>query len=446
MKAKRSLLISVLLLLCAMGQVVYGQYAPRSSPPGLPFGAYGGGPAPAYAPPRPVYPYPVPLGQVGPVMPAYQLGMPPAMPVGYHAAVDDKGPFRVFLAGKDDGTPDKEITLASTLKKKGKHVRPAGKHVRPGGKDDAKGGKDDPGYCLRVYGDYLYLRARDAEVAYAVEANSGIGPPPIQVSPIAVLDQDFSSGFRAGFGVCCDDYSELAATYTFFETATSDQIVSVPPITQIASMVIHPATPNAVIGTAAALGRHDIEFDLIDLDYRRVWWDDDLASVNWVVGVRWGRLEQNFFSVFTDSLVPPTINEVTVLTDIDFSGAGVHLGFEGERYAANWPFFVYGKCFASLMAGEFEASYEQTVQAGANFGVDTSWKAGRIVPTFDLELGAGFSCCNGSLRASAGYLFSAWTNVVKTNDLIYAVQTNDFRDMNDDMTFDGLVVRVEGRY
>jgi hypothetical protein len=222
-------------------------------------------------------------------------------------------------------------------------------------------------------------------------------------------------------------------------------------------MVIHPATPNAVIGTAAAWGRHDLEYDLMDLEYRRVWWDDGLgkslkgdcsagSSMNWVAGVRWGRLEQNFQSVFTDDLVGPPIAEVTVLTDIDFDGIGVRLGLEGERYASRLPFMVYGKCYGSLIAGEFDASYQQTVQAGANFGVDTSWTAGRIVPTFELELGGGFVCCDGSLRATAGYMFSAWTNVVKTEDFIHAVQTNDFRDMGDTITFDGLVARVEGRF
>jgi hypothetical protein len=65
---------------------------------------------------------------------------------------------------------------------------------------------------------------------------------------------------------------------------------------------------------------------------------------------------------------------------------------------------------------------------------------------FDLEIGGGFTCCDGRILGTAGYVFSAWTNVVKTEDLIHAVQTNDFRDMNDSMTFDGLVVRIEGRF
>ncbi len=82
----------------------------------------------------------------------------------------------------------------------------------------------------------------------------------------------------------------------------------------------------------------------------------------------------------------------------------------------------------------------------ARVGVDTGWKAGRIVPTFDLELGGGIYLPGGTLQATVGYVFSAWTNVVKTEDWINAVQTNDFRDMGDTITFDGIVARVEGRF
>ena len=78
--------------------------------------------------------------------------------------------------------------------------------------------------------------------------------------------------------------------------------------------------------------------------------------------------------------------------------------------------------------------------------MNTKWQAGRVVPTFDMEVGGGFYSWGGHVRITAGYLLSVWTNVVKTEDFIHAVQTNDFRDMGDSMTFDGLVLRAEGRF
>jgi hypothetical protein len=210
-------------------------------------------------------------------------------------------------------------------------------------------------------------------------------------------------------------------------------------------MTIHPSTRDAIATTVEADGRHDIDMDLIDVDYRRYWVQDCSRSLAYVVGVRWGNLEQNFDARYTDDLLQP-LNVHNVTTDVDFSGAGIHLGLEAEQYSSRWPVLVYAKGFASIIAGEFDATYTQTFPNTTVTVVDTSWEAGRLVPTFDLEVGGGVCMADGALRATVGYVFSAWDNIVKTEDWIHAVQTNDFRDMNDSMTLDGLVFRVEGRF
>jgi tripartite-type tricarboxylate transporter receptor subunit TctC len=78
--------------------------------------------------------------------------------------------------------------------------------------------------------------------------------------------------------------------------------------------------------------------------------------------------------------------------------------------------------------------------------VDTGWKAGRVVPICDLEIGGGFYSPCGTYRATVGYVFSAWGNVVKTQDWIQAVQTNSYNNLGNTMTFDGLVARIEARF
>jgi hypothetical protein len=184
---------------------------------------------------------------------------------------------------------------------------------------------------------------------------------------------------------------------------------------------------------------------LIDLDYRSYLVQTCTSSLDYVIGLRYGSLEQAFAARYTDDLSQDS-NRSEVATDIDFTGVGVRLGLEAERFYCAVPVKLYMKGFTSLMAGEFDAAYQQTVQLGSNYGVDTNWTAGRIVPTFDFELGGGFYLPGGRMQATVGYVFSAWTNVVKTEDWIHSVQTNDFRDMGDTMTFDGLVARVEGRF
>jgi hypothetical protein len=320
-----------------------------------------------------------------------------------------------------------------------------------GAKDDCDkgGGKGDcEGPTVRVFGEYLYLRVRDNEVAYGVEADSNapMPIPAIQRSRVGVLDQDYSSGFRFGVGVFLDECSEIAASYTWFETATSDSLTTVNPLRAIDPMTVHPATRAAFTPTVQAGGRHDIDMDLIDIDYRRYWVQDCSRSMAYVVGVRWGNLEQNFAARYTDDLASD-VDNARVLTDVDFTGAGIHLGLEAEQYASRLPVLVYAKGFASILAGEFDATYFQQMPNSPGVpDVNTSWEAGRLVPTLDLEVGGGLCTHGGALRATVGYVFSAWDNLVKTEDWIHAVQTNDFRDMNDSMTLDGLVFRVEGRF
>ncbi len=323
-------------------------------------------------------------------------------------------------------------------------------------KFDGKGGKHSGKVCyaepyhFRAYGEYLYLRARDVEVPYAVESNLSIPPnvnPPIQTSPIALVDQDYSSGFRAGFALVLDDCTEIAATYSWFESSADHHIVRDPlqPIHQILPMVSHPSTQTAITGTVEAAATADIDFDLIDLDLRRVLARTCQTDLIGTVGVRYGRLEQGFEARFFDAQ-PVQALDAGVMTDIDFEGIGLKLGLDGDYYAARLPVMAYMKGAVSLLAGEFNANYQQFAVAQPVPEVDTSWSAGRIVPTFDLEVGAGFSSPKGHFRATAGYAYSVWTNMVKTDEWIDGVQRNAFQNMDGAITFDGLVLRVEGRF
>ena len=154
-------------------------------------------------------------------------------------------------------------------------------------------------YAFRVYGEFLYLRARDSEVCYAVETNSNLSTPggqtlpsiPIQTSPIAVLDQDYSSGFRAGFGIGSDACRIGASRRGRYVRREFDHHSM--PFT-IFEMVLYPATDFATRGGLEAAGRHDIQYDLVDIDYRSYLVQTCTSSLDYVIGVRWGSLEQAF--------------------------------------------------------------------------------------------------------------------------------------------------------
>ena len=294
---------------------------------------------------------------------------------------------------------------------------------------------------LNLWGEFLYLRPRNAEITYAVETNSAVSPPvpPVQVGRIGMVDQTHEPGFRAGLTYTLDETSSLSASWAMLETHRTDRIDRTNIINAIESMSIHPTSPAASSSGTFATGSHDIDFDLVDIEYRGLLDATDLSEMNYVIGVRYVYLQQEFFTS-TDIL-----GNQTVSTDIDFNGVGVRLGLEGERFRHKSRCFFYGKTYANFIAGESNAKFDQGQTFDASV-VDTLWEAGRIISMYELELGLGHVSKSGCLSWNVGYSFSAWTNVVQTDEFINAVQTNNFLDLGDLLTFDGLVCRLEGRY
>jgi hypothetical protein len=98
-----------------------------------------------------------------------------------------------------------------------------------------------------------------------------------------------------------------------------------------------------------------------------------------------------------------------------------------------------------LLAGEIRTRYFFGNTADPSI-VDTNWKAGRLIPMLDLELGAGWQSPCGHYRFTVGYEISMWFNSVTTDEWIHSVGANNPADMKDTMTFDGLTARAEYRF
>lgn len=302
---------------------------------------------------------------------------------------------------------------------------------------------------FQVWGDYIYLRPRDVEVAYAVEINGPVGPgttandPVIQVSPLAMTDHEYQPGFRFGFGYTLDNCNQVAAQFTHFDATTTDAITAADPNNVIRSLVSPTALGvfNANGDGLDADAEDRIQFQLIDVDYKGLLAYCCDYKMGYVVGVRYARLEQDFAAQFQ------TNNVDTVLSNINFDGVGLRLGLEGERYGRNKQWFAYGKGVVSLVGGEFSSTYRYGTNADPVI-VNTGWEAGRLVTIADLEVGAGWQNECGNLRLSVGYMYSSWFNTLKTNEWISAVRQNNFVDPADTtldgmISFDGLTARVE---
>jgi len=292
-----------------------------------------------------------------------------------------------------------------------------------------------------VFGELMYLRPRKAGVAYAVPVNGAIVPPPtppIQVGPTALVDPTYEPGFRLGFGRALNDCSTLMATWSHYESHTTDAITATAPIV-LRSLVSHPSTLAAASDYLDANAAYDLDFDLVDLDLRRIFSAGPQHTLTWLMGVRYAGLRQEFDSTFS------SLGTQTVATEMNFDGGGIRLGLEGECRDCDTGFLLYGRASASFVAGKFRGHYFQ----GQTFDplvVDTTWDAAWAVSMLDLELGFGWTSPGETVRCTIGYMFSGWYDVVQPGDYIESVRANGYRGLGDSLVFDGLTTRVEVRF
>jgi hypothetical protein len=293
-----------------------------------------------------------------------------------------------------------------------------------------------------IYGEYLFIRPRSAEVPYTVPVNGPIieGELLTERGPVALLDPDYHSAYRFGFARALDECTNIGASYTAFESQTTG--VTDNSAFPLSPMLMDPSTINGIGTVVRADASYDLNYQFADINYRWTFAGNCCWSADLLVGARYGRLEQ----LVTANYQATDLHRVN--SAIEFDGAGPKIGLAGERHSCRNGFLVYGRTEASFLAGEFTARYLQRdiTQGSVPPTVDTAWQAGRVVPVLEFELGAGWVSPNGLVRLTAGYMVSAWYNVVKTTDWVAAVQSDNFNHLDGTMTFDGLVGRAEVRF
>jgi hypothetical protein len=293
-----------------------------------------------------------------------------------------------------------------------------------------------------VFGEFLYLRPRNADIAYAVPIDGPITQAPannpLQVGRIAVVDPDYETGYAGGINLALNPLTSFNVKYSSIDFQTSDRIGTTPP-NVIRSIVAHPSSQSTQTDFLSASASLGIDYDTLDLTLRHLFVGGDVFAVNYFLGARYGQLDQNFSSIFVD-------NETEAVTsDVDFEGVGLRLGFEAERHSCRSALRYYARGAANFLAGRFRANYFQGTTFDPSI-VDTSWEAGRVVPTLDLELGVGWRSASDRVRVSVGYRVDAWFNMVTNEDFIFAVQQNNYLGLEDTMSFDGLVGQAEFRF
>ncbi len=295
---------------------------------------------------------------------------------------------------------------------------------------------------IRLFGEFLYLRAGDGDIAYAAEVDGVVSPPlnqGLQLGPIGIVEQQYEPAYRAGFGFALNPCASIGGSYTNFQSHAVDAVTRTGE-NVIRSLVTHPLVNNAAADWLDANASHDIDFQLADMEYRRLIFKGPNHAVNFLAGGRYAHMDQDFRSLFSGN------GTRSLDTDISFDGGGIRVGTDFNVRAPCFGLYVYGLGSGSFLASSFGGSYRQ----GTDFDpveVNTSIEDHRIVSILDLELGIGWEGYCGRLRIGAGYLVSAWFNTINTDSLIAAVNANNFRDIGGETTtFDGLTAHAEYRF
>lgn len=329
---------------------------------------------------------------------------------------------------------------------------------QPAGGSGEAGGPDAPPCCpwdnckWSAFADFQYISVRNAEVPYGVRFLGPANVPPpgafggepvIEQAPPGTTQIGFEPAWRAGLTRAISDDAAIQVTYSHFQGEDSSFIAASPNDSGIRSLVSHPSTyTNAADNDfLTASGDQHMKYDLGDVDYRWTMAYDCDYSVTLIAGVRYASLYQDFLADFVT-----TANEEIVHTRTRFDGGGARLGLDAEHKSQH-GFLVYAHTAANFVAGTFRSEYTQTSLAATT--VNTGFKSDRLVTMLDLELGVGWQGPGNRVRVTAGYLFNGWYNVVKTNDVIAAAQSNDFTGLagrGSSLFFDGLTTRVEYRF
>lgn len=285
-----------------------------------------------------------------------------------------------------------------------------------------------------VTADWLYWQPRGADLGYAYPTDEAFGHP---LGPTVQVDHDYEpQGLRIGTGVSTDGgLNELRGTFTYFTAGTSGSAWAPPGQTLQTLLLASPVPLSADAATSSfAISNSELYLTTWDLDYvRHLCAPCPDKQLFGFVGARLGRLDQR---------VHVEYDRETVRVSPDLKGGGIRGGVGGS--VAFGKARIFGSAAASILATGIDVEYIQDNRLDGRV-VDYSQDIDRVVPVVDLQLGVAYDVTD-HISVSAGYDYSIWFNVVTPEAIVDAVQAGDFSgDMEDDLTFDGVFLRIEAR-
>ncbi len=297
-----------------------------------------------------------------------------------------------------------------------------------------------------MFGEWLYLHPVGADMHHAQQQNGTGGTGTTPFGEIASADPQFSPGLRLGASVACGPCSSVTGSYLHLET-DSRSYVDVPfagttPL-QTGSLVHHPAA--GITSSAGPIdATYDIDFQLADVMYRRLVVASNCGWLNYSAGLGYARIDQEFRQ--SGNFSGSQNGVINTATEIDFDGAGIRFGLDGERMLGHGRLSCYCKGNVSALYGEANGDYLMTNVSTVNDLAIARWSDDRMVSTLEYEIGLNWTSCCGRMKASLGYTGMNFFNVPTTPTFVDAVQANNYTDFGDTLSLGGVVSRFEYRF
>ncbi len=288
---------------------------------------------------------------------------------------------------------------------------------------------------------WLFLRPGSTDLVYTVEQNN-VPANAFPTGPLGETRIDISSGVRAGFSCCLSECSSFIGSATHWQGEVEDMIEASPGNILI-SEVLHPSRLNTGAASLRDAASHEIDFQLADLGFRRLWWNTNKSAINWKAGVQYGNMDQDFRYSQLDAV---GVGLVSARSQIGFDGFGLMGGLDFERYSCQTGLSIYGKGSASALAGEWTAMYADSADQIFGGVVANNYKDYRVTPMTELEIGAAWQNECGNIRVNVGYMTTAWYDALSTRTYIDSVRQGRFIDVGETITFSGLVLGAELRF
>lgn len=292
-----------------------------------------------------------------------------------------------------------------------------------------------------AFGEFLFLRPGSSDLIYATEQTDPDPDVASPTGPIGTTDLDAETGFRVGFTLAASECSSIVTSYARWDGSTNSRLEA-NGANVLSSNVIHPSTLTSGAASLEATAIHDMNFQNVDLLYRHICRKSDTMALNWLAGVRYGNMEQQ---LSVDQTVSVATGLTNVTTDIDFDGFGISGGLDFETYSCTTGLSLYGRTLASLLAGEWNATYRQTNQLGGGV-VANDYEDFHATPVLDAELGVRWMAKKRHFMISSGFLMSGWYESLTTRSYIDSVRAGQLTDAGETMTFSGLTARAEWRF